>query len=150
MNKVITLEILQNLETYLNNNLNTEIQNYNTEHDTNLQEIRNITYKNITNNLPEVFFQIEKTNFEYDDITSNLNTKIINNVYLSFAYKDNKQGWQDDIERYIFIFYKLLVSFTSDNILSFIVRDVERGELQSKDIQTLKVILFNFDIISII
>lgn len=150
MNKVISLEILKDLKEYLENSLNFEINAYNTENSTNLKLVNNITYSNISFQFPEVFYQITRTNFEYDDISSNKNLKITNELVLFYSDKSTSKAFQDDIERMIYILYKVLNNFTSLNVAYTVIQSVERDELQSKDLQIIKIIQFNLQIISVI
>lgn len=150
MNKIITLEVLKDLYTYLTNNLNTAIENYNTTNSTNLRKVNNISYKEIKSQFPEVFFQIQRTNFEYVDITTNENMQVTNECFISYADRSNDVDFQDNIERMIYIIYELLMKFTSDNVAYILIKNIDRDEMQSKDMQTIKMFIINFDVITLI
>ncbi len=148
-NKNLTLEVLQELYNHFVTHLNNEITNYNNEYGTQLQLCNHITYKNVKMQFPELFLQIKSTNFEYEDFTKNCNLKIINDCYLSFAFKDNTENFQDNVERYCYILSKMLTDFENEKISYIILNSIERGELESKDLQTLKVIVINFKTITL-
>lgn len=150
MNKVVSLEVLNDLKNYLQNTLNNEINTYNIQNSTNLKNVNNITYNNVTFNFPEIYFQITRTNFEYEDITTNKNMKITNDLVLFYTDKSVLKDFQTDIERMIYILYKILNNFQTENVAYALVESVERDELQSKDLQIVKVIQFNFKTISLI
>lgn len=148
MNKIITLEILKSIKKYFDDNINNEIEYYNTENNTKLQKVNNITYNAIKKQLPELYVGIDQTNFEYEDISSSGNMKITNNFYISLAYRSNEIDFQDNIERYIYILTNMLESYIDENILLLIVKSCKRGELQSENTQTIKIINIDFDIIT--
>lgn len=150
MNKIITLEILKDLDDYLKSNLNNSIEIYNQQNNTKLRKINNISYKEIKNIFPEVFFQIKSTNFEYIEISRNENMQISNECFLFYADKDNSIDFQDNIERMIFIIYDLIMKFKSNNIAYFLIKNIDRDEMQSKDMQIIKTFVIYFDIITLI
>ena len=148
MNKIITLELLKNLEKYFKDNINNEIEYYNVEFGTSLQKINNITYNAIKKQLPELYIGIEQTNFEYEDFSSVGNVKITNNFYISLAYRTNEFDFQDNVERYIYILINMLEKYTDENVLLLLIKNCKRGELQSENMQTIKIINIDFDIIT--
>lgn len=148
MNKIVTLELLKAIEKYFKDNINNEIKYYNTEHGTKLQKINNITYNAVKKQLPELYIGIDQTNYEYEDISSVGNMKITNNFYISLAYRSNEIDFQDNIERYIYILTNMLECYTDENILILIIKSCKRGELQSENTQTIKIINIDFDIIT--
>lgn len=148
MNEIITLEILKNLIKYFEDNLNNEILYYNNKHGTKLQKINNITYNFIKQQLPELYLGIETSNFEYDDISSVGNMRITNNCYLSLAFRSNEQEFQDDIERYIYILINMLEAYRDDKITLLLIKNCQRGELQSETVQTIKIINIDFEVVT--
>jgi len=148
--KAKTLLILEELKTYFTNNLNNAIQSYNLENNTNLQLINSISYTNVTSQLPELFFTIDRTDFEYSNITKNESYTTINNCVLSLACRNNTTEFEADMEGYIEIIINLLMNYYSENINNLIISSVERGEMQDKNIQTIKIFVLQFKIYSYI
>ena len=150
MNKVLTLEVLNDIYNFLTLNLNDAIDNYNLNNNTRLKKVSNISYKDVKSQFPEIFFQIKSTNFDYIDITRNENMQITNECFLSYADKDNSVSFQENIERMIYIIYDLLLKLTSDNIAYILIKSVDRDEMQSKDMQIVKIFVVNFDVITLV